>query len=268
MSMNPTNIEWCTHSWNPFTGCCHQFNKVWKNNAGVENPLIRTCGYYYAVQVAESKRGTPAFPKGFEPTFHANRLEEPIRFKKPAIIFADSMSDAFGDWWKECEIWEFLEHLWQAKHHKFVVLTKNPERMLRELTNHYTGEEDIFQHVYFGTSVTGAADGTTFLQEASRLCALGVVSDMGFKTVISFEPLLGDPKPLIDGTSGITWADWIIIGGQTGPAKIPQHHWVINVLKGTRCKQPVFIKKNAGPEWVDREFPADLLPIAKVWGKA
>ncbi|MFA5208651.1 MAG: DUF5131 family protein [Candidatus Paceibacterota bacterium] len=263
MSMNPTNIEWCSHSWNPFTGCCHLWNPIYKGN-----PLIRACEYCYAVKTAENKRGTPAFPNGFEPTFHANRLEEPRLFKKPSIIFADSMSDAFGDWWKECEIYEFLEHVWQAKHHKFVILTKNPERMKRILVEHYEEEEELFSHVYFGTSVTGLADGVTFLQEASRLCALGCVHEMGFKTVISFEPLLGDPAALIAGVSEVQWADWIIIGGQTGPVKIPEYHWVKNILKSVPLTKPIFIKENAGPEWFNKEFPADLLPIAKSWGKA
>ena len=267
MSINPTGIGWCTHSWNPFTGCCHPWNEPYKGN-----PLIRACEYCYAIKTAENKRGTKAFPLGFTPTFHPERIEDPIKFKRPAIIFADSMSDIFGDWWLSHQIQQVLftmDPFRGAHWHKFVVLTKNPERMVRELEI-YPGGPEYQENTYFGTSVTGAGpeDPVRLLQESSRIASLRKVHEMGFKTVISMEPLLNDPKCLLAGSGGITWADWIIIGGQTGPVKIPQHHWVINALYFTKCNQPVFIKSNAGPEWVDHQFPADLKSIAEKWGKA
>jgi protein gp37 len=251
--MQRTNIEWATHVCNIMTGCTHG------------------CPYCYARAFAERLRGTKAFPQGFTPLFHERRRLEPGHFKKSAIIFADSMSDTFCDCWTDDEVLRVLHTMdpFRGAHwHKWVVLTKNPARMSRVLEK-YDGPE-YQRNTYFGTSVTGAGTDmpVELLAETSRLCSLKKVHDMGFKTVISFEPLLHDPAALLEVVEGVAWADWVIIGGQTGPTKIPEHHWVINVLKATRCKQPVFIKKNAGPEWASREFPEDLLPIARAWGKA
>lgn len=76
-SMNKTKIEWTDYTWNPITGCLHG------------------CDYCYARKIAE--RFPKAFPQGFAPAFHQERLQEPIKLKKPSKIFTVSMGDMFGD---------------------------------------------------------------------------------------------------------------------------------------------------------------------------
>ena len=96
----PNNpIKWCDFTWNPFTGC--------KNN----------CSYCYARKVANRFKGTKAFPHGFEPTFHPERLAELGHVRKPSRIFVCSMGELFGPWVPDYQIeWiinmtkEFPEH--------------------------------------------------------------------------------------------------------------------------------------------------------------
>ena len=176
--MQKTKIEWATHTWNPMTGCLHG------------------CPYCYAKQTAENPFLSRAFPYGFEPHFYPNRLREPMALKNPAIVFADSMSDLFGDWWTIDQIRQvlFVMNDYRGAHwHKFVVLTKNPKRMAAILSEPAIiyDPPDHFKNIYFGTSISGDIAGDT--PELDRLIALKDVHDLGYKTVISIEPLLHDP---------------------------------------------------------------------------
>jgi Protein of unknown function (DUF5131) len=55
------------------------------------------CAFCYAYTLAEDKRGTPAFPNGFDLTIRPHKLKEPFRLKSPTLIFVNSMSDLFWD---------------------------------------------------------------------------------------------------------------------------------------------------------------------------
>lgn len=72
--MNRTAIEWTDWTWNPVTGC----------RGG--------CEYCYARAFAQR------FNKGnFEPEFHADRLDQPLKHKKAARVFLGSVTDMFGE---------------------------------------------------------------------------------------------------------------------------------------------------------------------------
>jgi protein gp37 len=255
--MNKTSIEWCTHSWNPMTGCLHG------------------CPYCYARKIAERFKGSKAWPIGFKPMFHPERLGEPFDTKQPAIIFCGSMTDVFGDWWTSEQIREVLLVIIRNPQHRFVILTKNPGRAI-EILKDYSPEE--LSHVYFGTSTTGD------ITERTRLLYIREVHQKGFKTVISFEPLLHDPVDLFKSIGGVGGdVDWVIVGYQTNPVKIPptQSKCAIRDYVVADCGTPLFIKDNAIPKGCRRTnpcdeygnagthwWPADLLPIAQAWGKA
>jgi len=245
--MNRTKIEWCTHTWNPMTGCLHG------------------CPYCYARKIAERFRGTKAWPVGFHPSFRRERLGEPCTMKKPAIIFAGSVTDIFGNWWLKGNIYDVLLTVVRTPHHRYVIPTKNPERAADVLLSYEPSE---LSHVYFATSVTGALPSSDeWVNEMKRLDDLAHIHAKGFKTAISFEPLLHNPADLIEISGGISWVDWIIIGGQTNPQKLPEGGWLNSIHYAT--EKPRFYKLNCFYEQhgVPAQFPADLLPIAQAWGK-
>jgi len=80
--MTKTAIEWTDESWNPVTGCT-------KISAGCDN-----C---YAERQAERFRGVPGSPyeMGFDLTLRPERLSWPLAWKRPRMIFVNSMSDMF-----------------------------------------------------------------------------------------------------------------------------------------------------------------------------
>ena len=249
--MQKTSIEWCTHVQNIMTGCLHG------------------CSYCYARQTAENPFYRKAFPYGFEPHFYEERIQQVAKLKTPAIIFMDSMSDTFGSWWTDEQVLKVLhvmDNMRGVHWHKYVVLTKNPIRMVTILEDY--AETDKIEHlknVYFGTSITGLGDEREF----NRLGNLRIVHEMGYNTVLSVEPLIFDPISIVHSAVGISWADWIIVGGQTKPTKIPPEEWVLQVANETHPMQPLFVKENCGGKCGNHfhDFPEDLLPIAQAWGK-
>lgn len=199
------SIEWATHTWNPFTGCNHLWNPVRKCRDGT---TLRVCEYCYAFAMADRLTGTKAFPNGFHPTYHPERIKAPIALKKPAVIFTGSMTDLFGDfipYWIVNEIHDTMIN--KAPQHEYVILTKNPERMLDYLTDDNWNNE-FPKNVHYGITLDYAKSGT-------RAPLLADLASHGYNTVVSFEPLLEMPFP---GTlNALKEIGWLIMGAQTNP---------------------------------------------------
>ncbi|QDK01171.1 hypothetical protein I5J50_gp68 [Mycobacterium phage Purky] len=116
-----TSIEWTRSddgspgaTWNPVTGCT-------KVSAGCDN-----C---YAEKIANRFAGTSAYPNGFEVTLRPERLDQPLRWKRPRRIFVNSMSDLFHDQVPD----DYIAKVWAVMawtpHHTYQVLTKRHARM-------------------------------------------------------------------------------------------------------------------------------------------
>ncbi|HEY5318066.1 MAG TPA: phage Gp37/Gp68 family protein [Solirubrobacteraceae bacterium] len=118
----PTSIEWATSTWNPSTGCAE---------------VSPGCAHCYAKTFAERWRGIPGHPyeQGFDLRLWPERLSLPLRWRKPSVIFVNSMSDLFHEEIPD----EFVDRVFAvmawASWHTFQVLTKRPERMRDYLTD-------------------------------------------------------------------------------------------------------------------------------------
>src|SRR3954470_19234605 len=115
-----TKIEWTDATWNPVRGCT-------KLSAG--------CKHCYAERFAERFRGTPGHPyeRGFDLRLVPEKLEEPLRWRKPRFIFVNSMSDLFHAKVPDEYIVQTADVMRRAKWHVYQVLTKRASR-LRELS--------------------------------------------------------------------------------------------------------------------------------------
>jgi len=114
--MNQTKIEWADATWNPVTGC---------------TPVSEGCEHCYAARMAKRLAGRFGYPKDdpFRVTFHPDRLEEPLHWRKPKKIFVCSMGDLFHEdvpnkW--IVAVWSMMAI---APQHTYLILTKRPERM-------------------------------------------------------------------------------------------------------------------------------------------
>jgi protein gp37 len=125
-----TKIEWCDETWNPITGC---------------TPISEACEHCYAKRMANRLRGRFGYPKDepFRITLHPDRLDQPLRWKKPRMIFVCSMGDLFHEDIPAKSIIDCLSIMAEAWHHTFLILTKRPERA-KEIFTHPTVANDVW----------------------------------------------------------------------------------------------------------------------------
>lgn len=123
-----TSIEWTRSddgtagaTWNPVTGC---------------EKVSPGCDHCYAETFAERWRGTPGhhFEQGFDVVLRPERLDQPLRWRRPRRVFTNSMSDLFHDKIPDDYIARVFAVMHQAPQHTFQVLTKRHGRM-RALLN-------------------------------------------------------------------------------------------------------------------------------------
>ena len=211
-----SKIEWTESTWNPVTGCT-------KISVGCKN-----C-YAQRLALRLQAAGSPNYANGFRVTLHPHALDIPLRWRRPRIIFVNSMSDLFH----EDVPLDFILHVFdvmsRAPHHQFQVLTKRSERLL-ELSPRLTWPENVLM----GVTVENAD--YTFRIDHLRQTSAAL-------KFISFEPLLG-PVPDVD-FEGI---DWVIVGGESGPHARPiRPDWVIDIRDQCRdAKIPFFFKQWGG----------------------
>src|SRR5689334_5741243 len=112
----PTKIEWTDETWNPVTGCT-------KVSPG--------CDHCYAERVTERFHGPGSFARM---QLHPGRLDQPLRWRRPRMVFVNSMSDLFHDDVPTAFIVEVFAVMALAERHTFQLLTKRHARM-RNLLN-------------------------------------------------------------------------------------------------------------------------------------
>jgi protein gp37 len=222
----PTNIEWTRNpdgtkgkTWNPITGC---------------SAVSPGCDNCYAARDAAGRlqhhpayKGLTVRPAGGPAAFtgeirlHPDRLDQPLRWGTPSMVFVNSMSDLFHP---DVPV-GFIQRIWdvmaKAERHTFQILTKRPQRM-NDLIRCVEPSCDLpdgpiwttragvpLPNVWLGTSIE--SDRYTFRADSLRVTPAAV-------RFLSLEPLLG-PLPSLD----LTGIDWVIVGGESGPGARPMH---------------------------------------------
>jgi len=218
-----SSIEWTQATWNPVRGC---------------TKISPGCKFCYARDFAERWRGVPghAYEQGFDLRLVPEKLHEPLGWKKPRLIFVNSMSDLFHEGVPDDYILEVAEVMRRADWHTFQVLTKRSERMRDLLCGGLRAFGEL-PHIWWGVSVEDRDHGLPRIDHLRQAPAA-----MRF---LSAEPLLEDLGEIdLDGIH------WVIVGGESGPKSRPMHpSWVRGVRD--RCRDagvPFFFKQWGGPQ--------------------
>ncbi|MDY6793814.1 MAG: phage Gp37/Gp68 family protein [Actinomycetota bacterium] len=209
-------IEWTESTWNPVTGC---------------TKISPGCQHCYAERMSKRLQamGHPNYVNGFELAMHEHALELPLRWRRPQVIFVNSMSDLFHRGVSSEFISKVFRVMSEAQHHRFQVLTKRSKR-LRELAP----ELPWLPNMWMGVSV----------ESSDYALRIDHLRDIGAHIrFVSFEPLLGPIRDL--DLAGI---DWVIVGGESGPKARPMKpSWVREIRD--QClseKVPFFFKQWGG----------------------
>ena len=259
--VNKTKIEWCTHTWNPVTGCRHgcpycyarsianrfgtsaeKFNLQEYIDAGTLTMLGKGADALFELNAPFTDFTNSPYPFRFKPTFRRYLLGELSKGRTPKDI---SMADVFGDWVPPRWIRDVLDACAAAPKNRYLFLTKNPERYEQLNLLALLPHEDNF---WYGATVTKTADFERFPMLAWPHAFLSV------------EPLLGRVE--LNKMRGVRW---VIVGAETGnyrPANkvTPEREWVDEITEYARKHNlPVFYKDS-----LRKQFP-DLPPSGFPW---
>jgi protein gp37 len=226
--MAETSIEWTDATWNPVAGC---------------TVLSAGCTNCYAMRMAArlDAMGQPKY-RGLtrrsgnravwtgKVRLDPRSLDAPARWRKPRMIFVNSMSDLFHS----AVPAEFIAQVWATMattpQHTYQILTKRPDRMHEVLS---CGDFPTLANVWLGTSVEDARvlDRIDHLRQVRAAVRF-----------VSFEPLVGSVSD-----ADLTGVGWAIVGGESGPRARPMKvEWVDEIESLCREAGTAFFFKQWG----------------------
>jgi len=214
--MAKSAIEWTHSTWNPLTGC---------------NKVSQGCKNCYAERMAKRLRamGVPNYANGFKLTLHPEALDLPLTWKKPRLIFVNSMSDLFHEKVPVEFIQKVFETMRRANWHQYQILTKRSQRLFE-----LGPEIDWPSNVWMGVSVEN--EDVRFRIDHLR--------EVGARIrFLSLEPLLG-PLPKLN----LRGIHWVVVGGESGPGARPmEEEWATDIRdQCLRQRVPFFFKQWGG----------------------
>lgn len=211
-----STIEWTETTWNPVTGCI----KI--------SPGCQQC---YAERMSRRLKamGQRNYANGFEVTLQPHMLDAPLHWKKPQLIFVNSMSDLFQEDVPESYVQRVFDVMRRAHWHRYQILTKRADRLLA-LSPSLAWEP----HIWMGVSVE--SDDYKFRIDRLRETQAAV-------KFLSLEPLLGPLRRL-----NLRGIGWVIVGGESGPGARPMDPgWVLDIRDQCReARVPFFFKQWGG----------------------
>jgi protein gp37 len=265
-----TGIGWTQSTWSPITGCSRVSEGCTRCYAeSLTATKLKNHPRYAGLAVL--KNGEARWTG--EIRCHEDQLDVPLHWRKPRMVFVNSMSDTFHEKVPDLFIRTLFKVMGEAKQHTFQILTKRPERMAAVTTEFQRegdfatldGEDGLypFPNVWLGTSCEDQATADERIPHLLR-CPAAV-------RFLSLEPLLG-PIKIGDGDGCEEWwqsngIGWVIAGGESGPGhRQMKLEWLESIVE--QCKAagvPVFVKQDAGPRpgmqgripdrlWI-KEFP-------------
>lgn len=253
-----TSIEWTEATWNPVTGC---------------DRVSEGCDHCYALALARRLKamGNPRYQRdgdllrsgpGFGLTVHWDKLEEPLRWRKPRLVFVNSMSDLFHPLVPLEAICQILLVIEKAREHTFQVLTKRPGRMASVLARI---RPEPLPNLWLGTSVEN--------QRWAEVRIPALLRTPAAVRFLSCEPLLGpidlgrwlpercnecyeagcDATELSCACECHRGLNWVIVGGESGPGARPlELDWVRDLAAQCWASGvPLFVKQ-LGSAWARR----------------
>lgn len=210
-----SKIEWTEATWNPITGCT-------KCSAG--------CEHCYAATLAKRLKamGNPRYKHGFEVTIHKDLFDRPLFWKKPRLIFVNSMSDLFHEDIPDEVVLQIFDTMKKASWHTFQVLTKRADRLLK-----LSKRIEWTPNIWMGVSVENKK--SIIRADELKQCEAMV-------KFVSAEPLLESI-----GNIDLNGINWLIVGGESGANCRPlKREWVIELRDLAKATNTAFFFKQWG----------------------
>ena len=255
--MANSKIEWTEKTWNVVTGC---------------TKISEGCKHCYAERMSKRLAGRCGYDKDepFKVTLHPDKLDEPLRWRKPSKIFVCSMGDLFH----EDVGFDVIRRIWAvmttARQHTYMILTKRPERMkqfFKWMQKQEFKVETSWDNIWLGVTAENQ-------QRADERIPI-LLQIPAAKRFVSVEPMLGPvdllnlkyDNDILDTLAGeylstdgsesyVPWdkLDWVICGGETGQGARPMHpDWVRSLRDQCQQAGTPFFFKSWGDWYPDRK---------------
>jgi protein gp37 len=211
-----TKIEWTEQTWNPTTGC----TKI--------SPGCKNC---YAEVMSHRLKAmhVVGYENGFEISLIEDRLNQPLRRKKPTKYFVNSMSDLFHEGIHDSFIDKVFSVIEKTPRHIYQILTKRAYRM-----SSYFERKKIPNNAWIGVSVEDRQYGVPRIDQLRKVNAA--------IRFLSIEPLLEDL-----GEVNLEGIHWVIVGGESGQNSRPmKEEWVISIKNQCHREKIAFFFKQWG----------------------
>lgn len=274
MSEN-SKIEWTDSTWNPIRGCTRVSEGC--RNCYAERVAARFSGEGQPYEgLARMTSQGPLWTGKIK--LVEEHLNDPLRWKKPRLIFVNSMSDLFHEGVPDSFIDRVFAVMALSPQHTFQVLTKRPERMSRylwsaerrvaSLAGYSTNEGDWYKwplkNVWLGVSIEDQ-------KTADERIPLLLQTPAAVRW-LSAEPLLGPInfrwEPYAHEATGETYREylerhgkvnqyealrqisWVVAGGESGPGARPMHpDWARSLRDQCAEARVPFFFKQFGDWW-------------------
>ncbi len=190
--------------------------------------------------------GQKNYRNGFKVTCHRHTLDIPLRWKRPQMVFVNSMSDLFHKHVPDDFVLDIFSAMRQAKQHQYQILTKRAERLAK-----LSSELPWQNNIWMGVTV----------EDADYKYRIDYLRYTGAKIkFLSLEPLLGDL-----GELNLDEIDWVIVGGESGPGARPiEIGWVRKIREQCLARNvPFFFKQWGG---VNKKKAGKLLD-GEIWNE-
>lgn len=240
-----SSIEWTGRTWNPITGCDRISHGCDNCYALRLSRRLKAMGQAKYQQDGDPRTSGP----GFGLTEHPDALTEPLRWRKPQVVFVNSMSDVGHARVTRAFLAQILAVMLATRHHTFQVLTKRPGKLeallndgafiasVSELALGYGADP-----AHLGWPAANIWLGTSIESDRFTWRARTIERSPAAVRFLSLEPLLG-PLPSLD-LSGI---DWVIAGGESGPGHRPLDlDWVRDIRDRCVDQRVAFFFKQVG----------------------
>ena len=215
-------IEWTEKTWNPTAGCS-------KVSSGCKNCYAET------MAIRLQAIGVVGYENGFKFSIVPQRLNEPLKRKKPTVYFVNSMSDLFHQNMPNAYLDQIFDVIKKTPHHTYQILTKRADRMFDYLQN-----MKIPENIWLGVTVENKSEGLPRIDKLRNLKASVLF--------LSIEPLLEDL-----GKINLKSIDWVIVGGESGNKARPmEKEWVVNIKEQCDKNDVAFFFKQWGTWGADK----------------
>jgi len=219
-----TKIAWCEETWNPICGCTKCSPGCLNCYAERMAKRLKGMGISQYQDVVDKNGWTG------EVSLVEKALDIPLHWKKPRVIFPVSMGDLFHP----SVPFEFVDKMFnrmicKATQHKYLVLTKRPERMA-EYIEHVRVIHKVAWSGLYEFPLPNVYLGTTICNQAEKPKRDILVQIPAAHRWLSIEPLLEDL-----GELNLEGIDHVVVGCESGPNRRPcKRDWMISLAE--QCK--------------------------------